>query len=149
MPLFHHEKQEFLIALLIGLTSLAIAYSSYLGAVAGGASVEKYSKSNIELNEANATYLESIADQNLTDKERDELYQTYSERWDESKVLIDEADTYNAKGDQYTLVTVLYTIILFLGSMASTSKSTRYRGIYIGSGIALFVIVTLGGLFFI
>mgnify|MGYP007122135465 CR=1 FL=1 len=144
MLFFEEKKQELLIATLVGITSVGIAYSTYLGSLASWSSVANYSKSNLELNDANATYLASVADNSLTDEERAELHKIYETQWDKSATLIEQADNDNNRSDRYTLVSVLYTVILFLGSMATTARTIKYRWSYLSSGYFLFLCVTIG-----
>jgi len=58
---------------------------------------------------------------------------------DTSKLKVEEGDKANTWGDKFTLVTVLFTIVLFFAGMATVTKGNKLKLIYVAAAAIMFV----------
>lgn len=58
---------------------------------------------------------------------------------DEGNKLIDEGNEANRRGDEFTLVTVLFTVTLFFAGMASTLKRVPIKATFVVFSVAMFI----------
>lgn len=62
---------------------------------------------------------------------------------DEAQAVLEEGQADNAHGDAYGLVTVIYSIVLFLLGIAGSFKSTANKTVLVGISIAGMLIATI------
>lgn len=72
-----------------------------------------------------------------------ELFQPALETQEAAATAMSEARKANDIGDQFTLVTVLYTIVLFFSGIATVFKSDRVKLVLLGMAAILFLATTL------
>lgn len=151
------------VTILMGVVTVLTAFFAFCASVWSSTSVANYSKANTELNEANTTYLEynnayiqddlrelrlingglsekdAEQETNEANKNLDDLYAEYElliANSDSHMMLADEA---NAAGDKFQLVTVIFATILFLSSLALTTKKERSRYIFFYFSLCIFL----------
>jgi Flp pilus assembly protein TadB len=139
---------EIAATVLIGLASICIAYTTHISGLWDGNSIEKYSKSNQMINEANTTYTESVvkAGDDTNDEKFDQLATAYTEQKNESDQLSEEADQANQIGDQYSLFSAILASVMFFVSLATIVKGKRLQQIIIliGTIIIALIIIKIG-----
>lgn len=136
---------EVITAILIGLATLGIGYTTYTASLWGSSSVENYSKSNNLNTEANTTYLEGVivAGDDITEDEKTALQQRYESEKDESNNLQEQADQANKNGDSYQLQTVILSTGLFLASIATLVKSRSLRLSFVSTSFVVVLVAVI------
>lgn len=138
------DKTEIIVTILVGISSVLIAYTSYTANLWDGNSLENYSKSNQMINEANTTYIESVvrSNQNTSDADFDQFQKDYDGQKADADTLSDVADTANKHGDTYSLFSAIIAAIMFMLSLATImhSRSAKF-GIITFSALMIFGII--------
>ena len=197
---------EIMVAVLLGVTALLMAWASWIGSLHGGVQATNFTKSNNMASEGNSEYnaavqlylsdtmtwntlmeytfdleiaeaendriradlinekLETYADQNASEILLDGLqwmdendavspfempgildryFVTANELLSESQALLEEGQRDNAKGDAYNLVSVIYSLVLFLLGIVSILKKLPNRGAVLIFAAAILVLTTI------
>ena len=197
---------EILVAVLLGVTALLMAWASWISSLHGGVQATNYTKSNNLASEGNSEYnaavqlylsdtmtwntlmeytfdleiaeaennqiradlinekLESYADQNASEILLDGLkwmdengavspfempgildryFVTANDLLSESQELLEEGQRDNAKGDAYNLVSVIYSLVLFLLGIVSIFKRLPNRGAVLILAAVILVLTTI------
>lgn len=134
------KHTETIAIIIAGLAAIGVGYTSYVAGLWDGESLEKYSKATSALTDANTTYL-SIGQRN--DEDSDAEIATAQAQYDtehkEAAALTEEADTANKKGDYMQLLSVYFSVVLFLTSLMTVVRRTtnKIAVILIGTGVLL------------
>ena len=200
------NKVEIMVAILLGITALLMAWASWIGSLHGGVQAVNFTKSNNLASEGNSEYnagvqmylsdtmtwntmmeymfdlemaeaendsikmdlitekLNTFADQNATEvlldglkwmEENDEespflmpgildrYFVSANEKLTESQALLEEGQRDNAKGDAYNLVSVIYSLVLFLLGIVSILKKLPNREMVLIVAAAILVLTTI------
>lgn len=199
------ERVELIVAILLAITALLVAWATWIGSLHGGNQATNYTKSNnlssegnAEFNEASQLYMQDmltwnsimdyrfdvelalakgdtesadlieekidllIADncseemqaaiewadeQGLTpfDKEGfvDSYYENALAKLDESQTLLEQGMKDNLCGDRYGLVTVIYSLVLFLLGIVGVFKRLPNRRLMLVVSLVLLIVTTV------
>lgn len=122
------NNHEQCVTIFLGIITVLTGFSAFCGGLWNSASIANYSKSNANLTDANTTYLESVVlDQDLTEEDKKEYETRYTSEVNESQTLMQKADDANSVSDSFALVSVLYTIVLFLASITFVLKKDTVK----------------------
>jgi len=164
--------KEYITMIIVWFTTVMIALVSYCATLWSSSAQELYSKANAANTEANSTYLEyfqklsiseiqdirwaliqnSVAISSTSSGEVDtELHDTeerYTIALEKTEKTMNDADSANEKGDTFSLLGFLYSIVLFLTSMIQFAQSSKAKGFYLMTSVILFLVVSIS-LFFL
>jgi hypothetical protein len=82
------------------------------------------------------------------DTELHDTEERYTIALDKTEKTMNEADSANEKGDTFSLLGFLYSIVLFLTSMFQFTQSSNAKNFYLMTSIILFLVVSIS-LFFL
>ena len=117
------QSKEVVVALVVGLASLAIAYSTFSGALWNSNAVENYSKGTAMTVEANTTYIAATLNWNeSTEEERKTELGRYEEEIGQAEEKVKTVDAANKNSDTYQFFSVMFGAVAFFASLAGTTN---------------------------
>lgn len=117
------KRLETVVAILLGITTLLSAWASWIGHLHGGLQSINFTKSNNMASKGSAEYNMDVQAY-LSDYM---VWNTLRDYNKESQNLLEEGMRDNTKGDSYMLVTVIYSLTLFLLGIVGTFKNMPNR----------------------
>jgi len=145
---------EIIVAIFLGVTALATAWASWIGSLHGGNQATNYTQSNNMAADGNSRWNEasqSLMQDMMTWNEINQanLNYVYAEQKNDTAEMekyqyqLEQGKKDNANGDAYGLVTVIYSVVLFMLGIVGTFKRLPNRTIVLCVAIAGFLFATI------
>lgn len=132
------QKHDIFASVLIGLATIMTAFVTFVGGMWGSTSTASYSKAIVHLSQANTSYLEYVQG-GLDESELEKIFKDYEESFDESEKILSEADVANSNNDKFLLMTVMFAVSIFFGSMSLTVRSDNVKIYFFLLSFAIFL----------
>ena len=147
-------KIEIITVVLLGITALLTAWASYVGSIHGGNQATNYALSNNLSNDGKNDTEDILAwldDENgnaLNSPFADEAFvQKYFEeseaKLDEAEKVMEQGRQDNANGDKFSLVTVVYSVALFLLGIVGVFKNKTNKKVVLAISVVCLLVAVI------
>jgi hypothetical protein len=136
-----HSNHNLYASILVGIATIATAFATFTGGLWNSTSTSNYSKSIIDLNEANTTYIE-YAQGGIEESELEKIMKEYEADWHSAQEKMQLADEANEHSDKFQLATVLFSIAIFFSSISLIVLDARVKLYFFCMGLLLTTVAT-------